>query len=81
MKHQMTACQLLKALHTATAERAFAASQLFSGFEVKTHIEHSFSSLLLHCSMGGEKNLKILYAIPSADQTVMSMAKTETHSR
>lgn len=64
VKHQMTACQLLKALHTATAERAYAASQLFSGFEVKTHIEHSFSSLLLHCSMGGEKNLKILYCYP-----------------
>lgn len=83
MKHQMTACQPLKALHTATAERAFAAIQLFSTFKVKTHIEHSFGSLLFHCSMGGEKNTsKLSTAIPSADQTVMlSMAKTETHSR
>lgn len=64
MKHQMTACQPLQALHTATAERAFAAVQLFSMFEVKTHIEYNFSSLLLHCSMGGEKNLKILHCYP-----------------
>lgn len=82
MKHQMTACQPLKALHTATAERAFAAIQLFSTFEVKTHIEHSFSSLLFYCSMGGEKKTsKFSSAIPSADHSVMSMTKTETHSR
>lgn len=33
---EITACQTLKALWTATPEHAFAAFQLFSVFEVKT---------------------------------------------